>query len=130
MLNAPAQAVMTKASKRNGMIYPAKQTGYFIRIAGKGPNVQIEVLKMNDTTKELDSCKTFKLGDTAEHDSYNFAYLGDIVSITEKTVTITDRVGEPTSRLHRLDMYTFCWRNWDLDLVATAKRNMETSYNI
>jgi hypothetical protein len=35
----------------------------------------------------------FGIGDTAIYDSFNLKYLGKIVSITEKTVTITPRWG-------------------------------------
>lgn len=130
MLTTPTTPVMSKGSKRNGFVSPPKETGYHVRIAGKGANAQIDVLKMNDTTKQIEFCKSFKVGDVAEHDSYNFSYLGDIVAITEKTVTITDTRGGSKTNIHRLDLYTFCWRNHNLDLVETTKRNMEVSYNI
>jgi hypothetical protein len=62
--------------------------------------------------------KTFKIGDIAEYDSYNLSYnlsyLGKIVSITAKTVTIQPsfqaRRPEPT---RRLKVSTFEWRNYD-----------------
>lgn len=64
--------------------------------------------------------KSFAIGDTAEYDSYNIAYLGTITAIGEKTVTITAH-----GRAHRLDLATFNSRNWDLDMAATMKRNSE-----
>jgi hypothetical protein len=131
MLNAPLMPVLTKARKRHGMVYAASETGYHVRIEGKGAKAQIDVLKTNDTTKQVEFCKTFKVGDVAEHDSYNFSYTGKIVSITDKTVTISNHVNDaPGGRVTRLDLHTFCWRNHDFDLAVTTARNIETSYNI
>ena len=64
---------------------------------------------------------TFKLGDTAEYDSYNLSYTGKIVSIGPKTVTI-DASGTG-DRTKRLDIVEFAWRNWDFDAERIAKEN-------
>lgn len=64
--------------------------------------------------------KTFKIGDTAEYDSYNMSYTGAIVNIGAKTVTIQKGDG---TRTCRLSLYDFCWRNHDLDLDRIAERN-------
>lgn len=69
----------------------------------------------------------FKLGDTAEYDSYNLKYLGEIVAITDKGVTIKPKYGDRTKRL---DLYTFCWRNRDFDLARISAENAETSHCI
>jgi hypothetical protein len=63
---------------------------------------------------------TFRLGDRAEYDSYNLHYLGTIVSIGEKTVTIVE---DGARARHRLSLYEFSWRNRNLDLDAIAARN-------
>lgn len=66
---------------------------------------------------------TFKIGDVAEYDSYNLKYLGKIVSIGEKTVTIDAHgTGE---RMKRLDLWHFAWRNWDFDLETIRAHNAE-----
>lgn len=70
---------------------------------------------------------TFKIGDIAEYDSYNLSYLGKIVSITEKTVTIEPRY-EKTKR--RLKLYEFAWRNYNFNLEQVEKENHETSMYI
>ena len=79
-----------------------------------------------DKTRRTDGEKTFfdrvfKLGDKVEYDSWNLSYLGDIVAIGAKTVTIEG------SRKKRLRLGEFIDRNRYLDLEETAKRNHETS---
>lgn len=69
--------------------------------------------------------RTFKIGDLAEYDSYNFSYHGTIVAIGEKTVSI--RAYDNDKHVKRLDLYTFTWRNWDLDLEKAAKRRSDWS---
>lgn len=84
-----------------------------IRLVGQYSNRDIDI--------------TFKVGDTAEYDSYNLSYLGTITKITDKCVTIDPKYGE---RHRRLDLHTFMWRNHSFDLAAIEKSNMETSYSI
>jgi hypothetical protein len=71
--------------------------------------------------------KTFKIGDTAEYDSYNLSYLGQIISITDKTVSIKPRFAD---RVRRLKIGEFVWRNYNFDFEETTKRNIEISYSI
>lgn len=73
-------------------------------------------------------CDTsFALGDTAEYDSYNLHYLGEITSITDKTVTI---VGRFTKRAKRLKLKEFVWRNANFNLEAISQQNALTSMSI
>ncbi len=65
---------------------------------------------------------TFKIGDTAEYDSYNLSYTGTITAISEKTVTIVEDHG---TRAHRLSIYEFDRRNYDFDLEKITNRNNE-----
>jgi len=69
--------------------------------------------------------KTFNIGDSAEYDSYNLSYIGTIVGITDKTVTIQERYGRE-ARKHRLKLYTFLWRNYDFDLAVKEEENSRT----
>lgn len=62
----------------------------------------------------------FKIGDTAEYDSWNLVYTGEIVAIGEKTITI-----KAHGRKHRLSIYLFNSKNHDFDLAAIQKRNSE-----
>lgn len=69
--------------------------------------------------RELD--RTFSIGESVEYDSFNFAYIGQIVAIGEKSVTIEEDDG----RRHRLDIYDFCRRNFDFDLERARKRKAD-----
>lgn len=71
--------------------------------------------------------KTFKIGDWAEYASYNLTYIGQIVAIGEKTVTIRHEHGEAKSRL---SLDRFAWRNWDFDLDKIRERNSNELYYI
>jgi hypothetical protein len=74
---------------------------------------------------------TFKIGDSAEYDSYNLKYTGIITSIGAKTVIITDyHNGCATPEAHRLDLAHFANRNWDYDAEKIAAYNREESYYI
>ena len=64
----------------------------------------------------------FVLGDTAEYDSFNLSYTGEITSITDKTIVFTLRDG----RKKRLKIATFQWRNWNFDAEETSRKNSET----
>ncbi len=64
----------------------------------------------------------FKIGDSAEYDSYNLSYTGTIVAIGAKTVSIQqDRGGKIT----RLSIHEFNWRNNDFDAVKIAEKNSD-----
>lgn len=93
-------------------VYNAEiEPGKSIRLFGIHQNKKFEV--------------SFNLGDIAEYDSYNLHYLGEIVKITQNSVTIH---GGSTGRGNkRLSLYEFSWRNYDFDEDQLAKKNYETS---
>lgn len=66
--------------------------------------------------------KTFRVGDVCERGSFNLVYLGRIVAIGEKTVTIVDDLRQ---RKTRMSLDVFSRRNRDFDLAAIQKRNAE-----
>ena len=70
---------------------------------------------------------TFSMGDTAEYDSYNLIYLGTIVSIGAKTVTIRHDRSKQTTRLS-IDQFNA--KNWDFDLDRIAASNADTLMHI
>jgi len=74
-------------------------------------------------TREGHEPNTFLIGDAAEYDSWNLSYYGEIVSITDKTVTINPRYGE---RKRRLSLESFAWRNYNFDLDETVRQNSDT----
>jgi hypothetical protein len=92
----------------------------------KNTFIQIDCLYKNAHTPKETSTK-FMLGDFAEYDSYNLSYIGEIVSITEKTVTIRPQY-ETTKR--RLSLSDFCWRNYNFNLEKTKADNVRESYCI
>lgn len=67
---------------------------------------------------------TFRVGDTAEYGSYNLHYLGEVVSISAKTVSILPEHG---TKVKRLRLYEFSWRNDNFDLEKIRARNLEES---
>ena len=114
--------VMSKARKN----YPASPTKYFVACTGvsKAGYSGITVFE-EGRDGVVKQGTTFALGDEAEYGSYNLSYTGTITKITEKCVTIVAYPNSNMSRTHRLSLNEFCWRNWDFDAVATAKRNNE-----
>jgi hypothetical protein len=66
----------------------------------------------------------FKIGDTAEYDSYDLRYLGEVVSITEKSVTIQPKYANKKTRLK---IENFAWRNEGFNLEEVNRENHETS---
>jgi preprotein translocase subunit YajC len=69
----------------------------------------------------------FKIGDTAEYDSYNLRYLGEVVSITEKSVTIQPKYNNKKTRLK---IENFAWRNKGFNLEEVMAENANTSHYI
>jgi hypothetical protein len=86
------------------------------------PKVSISIAR----GRSLKLPKEFKIGDRAEYDSYNLSYVGNITSITEKTVTIEAYQGTPNAKRHRLSLVAFCWRNWNFDTEEIARKNSDT----
>lgn len=87
-----------------------------------GESIRIYGLYANRIGGPVAFDKTFKVGDWAEYDSYNLIYCGIITAIGEKTVTI---LGEYGRKATRLDLHSFCRRNWDFNLEEIARRNSE-----
>lgn len=115
---------MSKARK-NCPAAPTEYQAYFGKFA-KGDSsfdsITIHKAQRDGTIKQG---VTLRVGDEAEYSSYNLSYTGQITKITEKTVTIVAYPGSRMARTHRLSLNEFCWRNFDFDAVATAKRNSE-----
>lgn len=109
------RTVYTKARKN----FPSVPTKYLYGIGCSG------LLIIED--QERGMVNSFRVGETAEYGSYNFRYIGKIVSITDKTVTI---YSETRRRNYRLSMYEFCWRNINFNEETVTAQNIETSYYI
>jgi hypothetical protein len=66
--------------------------------------------------------RRFKIGDEAEHGSYNLVYTGPVTKITLKTVAVSRKdIGDSRGRV--FDIESFSDRNWDFDVEAAAKQN-------
>jgi len=125
MLKTNPVRVMTKARTRHGRVYPAVATEYSVFV-GKG---NIQIYKDDNMMKDI-PCRYFEVGDEAEYDSYNLHYTGTITKITDKCVTIESWPGTRYAETHRLDLNTFCWRNYKFNAAKTAAYNAEESMYI
>lgn len=110
--------VQTKARKN----LPSIDTDFYAEISED--NSQIHITG-NYCNKVVDI--TFKVGETAEYDSYNLSYLGEIIKITEKSVTIAPQYG---AKVRRLSLNEFCYRNYNFDFEEISRQNFETSMYI
>ncbi len=85
----------------------------------KNVSIQIDCTYKNAHEPKPTSV-SFNLNDSAEYDSYNLSYIGKIIGITDKTVTINPNYSEGNRRLKLGD---FCWRNWDFNLDKKVAEN-------
>jgi hypothetical protein len=93
-----------------------------------GKAIRIYGSYSNHVNGPVDYDITFKIGDRAEYDSYNLKYVGDIVAIGPKTVTIKHYAH--SDEKSRLDFGKFAWRNWDFDAQETSDYNANESMYI
>lgn len=70
---------------------------------------------------------TFKVGDPCITGSYNLIYMGKILKITAKTVTVQDNC---ETRSKRLDIAEFNRRNCHFDADKIARHNADTMMSI
>lgn len=117
--------IVGKTRIHRGTTYPGKPSGMFAQIGKKDGRTFIH-LTGTYSGRAVD--RTFFEGDEAEYDSYNLSYTGKITKITDKAVTILPRYN--TSKVKRLDLNTFAWRNHNFDSEETARKNHETSMYI
>lgn len=118
------EQVSTKARTHMGRPWPATLTPYYIELHKDS----ITIYK--DSGPGLVKGTTFHVGDRAEYDSYNLSYMGVITKITSKAVTIVAYPNSNYPKTHRLDMNTFCWRNFNFNEADTMAANSETSMYI
>src|SRR6478735_721998 len=105
--------IASKPTKRRGITYgPRVEAGQHAVIVPR-EKIVLWGVDRNKVSGLRPYRIEFKIGDSAEYDSFNFAYVGTIVAIGEKTVTIQDH-----GKNHVLDLYTFNWRNHGFDIEA------------
>lgn len=120
-VETPRFPIMTKARKRFGREYPAQETGFFAEV------VKNTSIRLTGTHSGRAVDITFKLGDTAEYDSFNLRYLGKIVQISEKRIVVQPNYGDTRKSM---DLYSFAWRNHNFNLEDAIAENAETSQYI
>ena len=111
--------IHTRASKRHGQVYPAKPTGTFAEIGKRDDGKRC--IRLTGTVHNQSVDRVFVEGETAEYDSYNLSYMGEITAIGQKTVTIA-KYGQN----HKLTLNEFAWRNYDLDVAKKVSENHDT----
>jgi hypothetical protein len=120
--------VFTKKYKRYGKVHHPQLSDFEVKIV---PQQEIVIRQVPDENGRYKwtcdvSERTFRVGDWAEYDSWNLNYLGQIVAITNKTVTIVDYPNSHNPRKRRLDLHTFCWRNFSKSIEQKRADNADT----
>ena len=109
---------------RKGVMYGGKATQYQAEIV-PGKSIRIVTDQMTGYDGKpiyTHFDKTFKVGDTAEYDSYNLSYFDRIEKITETQVWIHDHTYNKTKRL---SIWEFAWRNYDFNLAKKKRDNSD-----
>ncbi len=123
------QTVFTKAHHQYGQSYPSKASEYQAEIV-PGKSIRIVATVKRVDPKNYMSCidvkfdNTFNMGDEAEYDSYNLIYTGKIIKITNNQVWIQEHYKfDPNGKVHHLDLYTFCRRNYKFNMHEAFEHN-------
>ncbi len=138
MTQVGAIRVMTKASKRGGLVNPAAPTEYTVVIAPDRKRITI-FKDSKEVLGTVEVCRSFGVGEQVTYDSYNLIYTGTIESITNKGVAIwtgyynnggsrsSHPSGDsPKKEIKRLGLNEFCWRNYNFDAEKVAAKNADT----
>jgi len=121
--------VMSKARKIRGVVQPSVQTEYSVALTGVSINGYAGIQVFREKQGVTTAGSSFNIGDTAEYDSYNLSYCGKITKITDKCVTICSYPGSSMARTHKLDLYTFSWRNFDFNEADAIRKNYIETMN-
>ena len=121
-LNIQPKPIKHRGTIHNGENYP--NSIYNANTFGKHhTTIRIWGVEANHVNGPQKFDRTFKIGDTVTYDSYNFIYLGQIVKIGPKTVTVKTDLRDNV----RMDLFDFIRKNRLLDLETIEKENNETS---
>lgn len=115
----PAQRANSRFKTTVEDFYATKKERFNVIISADRQSIKIYGLDYQGRPFE----NTFSVKDFAEYDSYNLSYYGEILKISEKSVTIEEKY---STRKHRLDLYTFCSRNWDWNVEEASEKNSDT----
>jgi len=116
--------IQPKPWTRNGVTRQSENTqGTYNAEVMPCRSIRIFGVMTNRVNGPLHFDRTFHVGDTVEHGSYNLKYLGQITVIGKSTVTIER--SDIGSTATRMGLYEFVDRNCDLDLAKIARDNAE-----
>jgi hypothetical protein len=116
--------ILGKTRTHRGTVYPGQSTGMFAQFGTSSTGKKtIHITGRYGNWKDVDI--TFTEGETAVYDSFNFDYLGEIVKISNKTVTISPQYGGERNK--QLDLATFANRNYDFSLEKSEERRRNWS---
>ena len=122
--------IKSKDRVRFGAKYPGQVLTGHRAVVIPHKSIRLHGIEGNRVHGPLTFDITFKLGDCAEYDSYNLKYTGKITAIGPKTVTIQAYPDTCNAKNHKLDIYTFSWRNCDYDGKKIAAHNAEEMYHV
>ena len=86
----------------------------------KGELVRIAGIYTNTVKGPQVFDRVFRIGDLVEYDSFNFAYTGEIDSISPKTVLVDKGLGYSSKT--RMKWADFARRNWNFDAERIAQQ--------
>lgn len=115
--------IVPRPFKRGGISFPRENTqGTYHAETSKG-QIRIHGVCTNHVNGPQPFDRIFKIGDAAEYDSWNLKFVGNIVAIGPKTVTVKHY--HNSANVTRLSLYEFVDRNWDFNEERHAKYNAE-----
>ena len=114
----------TKWQKLNN-VTPANSQGQYHADILPGHSIRIFGTMTNHIAGPQEFDKVFKIGDAAEYGSFNLIYVGKIVAIGAKTITIKHY--ENSAEVTKLQIFGFADKNWNFDLAKIQKHNAEES---
>lgn len=133
------ETIQDKATKRGGVVKPGRvREGHRAEIV---PGKSITLFGVEKTTRwEVDQAtgrgrvvpveipfrRTFALGDVVLEHSYNMAFFGQILGISDKRITVSTSRRNGDKARH-MTIYDFDSLNWDLDLAREHERNANWS---
>src|SRR4051812_9799647 len=110
----------SKCGKANNI--PTQNTqGIYNADVLAGHSIRIYGTMTNHVKGAQEFDMVFAIGSQAVYDRFNLIYVGTIVKIGPKTVTVKHY--EHTSDVTMLDLFTFCDRNWNFDAARISKHN-------
>lgn len=115
---------LRKWHKANGTL-PTNTQGTYHADVLPGHSIRIHGTMTNHVKGPQDFDMVFEIGARAEYDSFNLRYVGTIVAIGAKTVTIKHY--DHSSEVTMLDLFSFCDRNWNFDAARIERENSDES---